>query len=132
VRWTARLLARAAAAVAVLAAVLGVVMLLEGFAVAVAAHLPWLSHFLAMDTQASPNYDFGSGTGPMVLTALTSSTIIAGLWHGMNCHEPGCYRIGRHKVDGTPWCNSHQGKARASKSTDDLLRELVALLRERQ
>ena len=35
-------------------------------------------------------------------------------WRGSkhNCHDKGCWRIGRHTVDGTPWCDRHHHKAR--------------------
>ena len=31
-----------------------------------------------------------------------------------NCHERRCWRVGRHAVDGTPWCNRHHQAARAA------------------
>ena len=61
---------------------------------------------------AGTNYAFASGPGPMFLTAAGLSTIIAGLWHHVNCHQDGCLRIGRHKVGGTPWCGRHHELAR--------------------
>ena len=86
------------------------------------------AHFFGIDTQASQNYDFVSGVGPMIITALGFSGMILGLWHSLNCHEPGCLRIGRHKVSGTPWCNIHHEKARPEKSERELLEQIVALL----
>lgn len=77
-----------------------------------AAHYRGLIHFLGIDTQASDNYDFTSGIGPMLLTAAGMTTLISGLWHGHHCHAPGCWRIGRHRIDGTPWCNRHHRQAR--------------------
>lgn len=79
---------------------------------------------------AGTNYAFTSGPGPMFLTAVGLSTIIAGLWHHVNCHEPGCMRIGRHKIDGTPWCNTHQGKAR--ERADATLNDVVEAVKELQ
>lgn len=38
---------------------------------------------------------------------------VLGAWHKVNCHQGGCWRIGRHHVDGTPWCNHHHHAARA-------------------
>jgi hypothetical protein len=35
------------------------------------------------------------------------------------CHTSGCYRIGRHQVDGTPWCNKHHQQARKPKAPVD-------------
>lgn len=60
----------------------------------------WLIHFLGIDTQQSDNYDFVSGSGPMLEAALFQSTIIVGLWHTVNCHTDGCLRIGRHHIAG--------------------------------
>lgn len=37
---------------------------------------------------------------------------VAGAYHKHNCHERRCWRIGKHSVDGTPWCNKHHKKAR--------------------
>lgn len=101
---------------------------LAALTVACAAFDRALIHFLGIDTQESDNYDFFSGSGPFILTALGQTTIIAGLWHHVNCHEPGCLLIGRHKVDGTPWCNRHHENARAAIGTDELLRQVVARL----
>lgn len=49
---------------------------------------------------AGTNYAFASGPGPMILTASLGSTVIAGLWHHLNCHTAGCPRIVRHKISG--------------------------------
>lgn len=76
------------------------------------------------------NYAFASGPGPMILTAAGMSTIIGGLWRTHNCHEDGCYRIGKHKVNGTPWCNLHHEAARHVKTVEELLTETNDLLRE--
>jgi len=87
-------------------------MLAAAAAVLCALHGRGLIHFLGIDTQASDNYDFTSGIGPMLLTAAGMTTLVSGLWHGHNCHAPGCWRIGRHRIDGTPWCNRHHRQAR--------------------
>ena len=79
-------------------------------------------------SQATQQYAFVSGVGPMLLTAAGMSTIIAGLWHGLNCHEEGCWRIGRHKVRGTPWCNGHHENARTVLTLEDRLDTLIGLL----
>jgi hypothetical protein len=81
-------------------------------------------------SQSTDNYAFVSGVGPILLTALLGSSVVAGLWHALNCHEEGCYRIGRHKVKGSPWCNSHHENARASETLEDKLDKLIALLTE--
>lgn len=94
----------------------------------------WLSFFVAnrlgFDAQSTPQYGFSSGIGPMLLTALGMSTIIVSLWHTQNCHEDGCWNLGKHKVNGTPWCNVHAEAARQRENTDDLLREIRDELRK--
>ena len=30
-------------------------------------------------------------------------TVFFTLWHHLNCHTKGCWRIGRHAVEGTPY-----------------------------
>ena len=87
-----------------------------------------IRHALGIDTQQSMAYDFVSGSGPMFVTIIGYSTIITGFWHHVNCHEPGCWRFGRHKVNGTPWCNRHHEKARPDETVADKLDRIIALL----
>ena len=63
-------------------------------------------------SQATQQYAFVSGVGPMLLTAVLGSSALATVWHSLNCHQEGCWRIGRHKVKGSPWCNTHHEQAR--------------------
>ena len=82
--------------------------------------MPWwhvVQHWLAVHTGSSntpgtpPNYNFWSGSG----SDLGEVAIIGGiitLVRKHTCHEPKCYRISRHVVDGSPWCDKHHGKAR--------------------
>jgi hypothetical protein len=79
--------------------------------------------------KAGTNYAFASGPGPMLLTAVGMSTIITGLWHAHNCHQDGCWRIGKHKVNGTPWCNVHHEQARAERSMEVMMDELITEIR---
>lgn len=77
----------------------------------------WLTvHTGSENTPGSPpNYNFFSGSGSdlseVTLLGLVASFVL-GAWHHVNCHEPGCPRIGKHKVDGTPWCTRHHEAAR--------------------
>ena len=57
-------------------------------------------HLFGIDTQQSDNYDFWSGVGPVLVTAIGLSTLIAGAWHHLNCHTDSCLRIGRFPVAG--------------------------------
>lgn len=85
-----------------------------------------LAHALGIDTQQSQEYDFVSGVGPMIITALGLGSLITGLLHHVNCHQAGCWRIGKHKVAGTPWCGRHHQDARPTQTVEDLLRDLSA------
>ena len=85
---------------------------------AIAAYEHGFAHFMGIDTQQSQNYDFVSGVGPMFITAIGLSSLIAGLWHHVNCHQSGCWRIGKHKIDGTPWCSYHHEAVRATDAVD--------------
>jgi hypothetical protein len=76
-----------------------------------------VQHWLTVHTGSSnepgvaPNYNFWSGSGSDI-AEVTLLGMAAGWWHKHNCHEERCWRIGRHAVDGTPWCNRHHRQAR--------------------
>jgi hypothetical protein len=74
-------------------------------------------------------YQLESGFVP-ALTVLSLLGTVAGLWHSVNCHKRRCWRIGRHKVDGTPWCDHHHGEARekAAATLEDVVARLDSLL----
>jgi hypothetical protein len=72
-------------------------------------------------------YQLLSGFIP-ALTVLSLATLLAGGYHHINCHEPGCPRIGKHKVNGTPWCNIHHEHARPEVSDNELLADIAATL----
>ena len=71
------------------------------------------------------SYQLESGFVP-ALTVVSLATLIGGAWHHLNCHEAGCWRPGKHKVDGTPWCNRHHSRAR--ERTQATLEDVVARL----
>jgi hypothetical protein len=58
-------------------------------------------------------YQLLSGFVP-ALTVVSLATLLGGAWHHVNCHAEGCWRIGKHKVDGSPWCSRHHEAARAN------------------
>jgi hypothetical protein len=104
-------------------------------AIALGAWAVWIGLFpqdwqnwLGFSNQATGQYAFASGPGPMMLTAAGMGSIITGLWHAHNCHVDGCWSIGRHKINGTPYCNTHHEDARHEKTAEQLLSEAVALL----
>ena len=70
-------------------------------------------------------YQLESGFIP-ALTVLSLVTFLAGAWHHVNCHQDGCWRIGKHKVDGSPWCGKHHEDARrnAAATLDDVVAKL--------
>lgn len=103
---------------------------------AIVAYEHGFAHFLGIDTQQSQNYDFVSGVGPMLITAVGYGGLITAVIGKFNCHEQGCWRIGKHHVNGTPWCGLHHSHARPERSENELLAsiesqlgELVTLLR---
>lgn len=63
-----------------------------------------LAHVLGIDTQQSFYYDFWSGFATQA-TLLFSA---AGLYHKHQCHARRCPRLGKHVVDGSPWCTRHR------------------------
>lgn len=97
----------------------------------------WYGMFLianvaGFNKQITPQYGFSSGIGPMILAALGYSTLVASLWHGFNCHEQGCWAIGRHRVNGTPWCNAHHEQARTEITDSDRLDRIISLMEAQQ
>lgn len=81
-------------------------------------------------------YQFLSGFVP-ALTAVSLVSLIAGAWHHVNCHADGCWRIGKHKVEGTPWCSRHEVEARANTrqqvtldAISEQLAEIISLMKD--
>jgi hypothetical protein len=75
----------------------------------------WLLHPLGVcvgpAVDACRGYNFWSGIG----SDFSEITLLAGvymIWRKHNCHEVKCLRIGKHTVDGTPYCNKHHKEAR--------------------
>jgi hypothetical protein len=71
-------------------------------------------------------YGFHSGIGGAAYIAVFPAMILF-YWHH-TCHVARCLRPGRHRVDGTPWCNRHHIGARqklaVTGSAHDLGRQL--------
>lgn len=70
----------------------------------------WIYHWLGL-AGTGPVYGFWSGFGSDV-SEFTLLGLVFGAYRKHNCHTRGCWRIGRHQVNGTPWCNRHHEKAR--------------------
>lgn len=81
-----------------------------------------LLHWLAVHTgtlnEPGPYYGFWSGFGSD-LGEVALLGAIFGAYHKHNCHQPRCWRVGRHTVDGTPWCNHHHQAARIAPDPGD-------------
>ena len=66
-----------------------------------------------------------------IIPALTIVSLLGSLgaaYHLHNCHEDGCWRLGKHRVSGTPWCGIHVGGARQETTDSDRLDKLIDLL----
>lgn len=74
-------------------------------------------------------YQLWSGFVPS-LTVLSLLGTLASLYHLKNCHAEGCWRLGKHHVNGTPYCRHHEHLARPERSTEDLLTELLQVQKE--
>jgi hypothetical protein len=75
-------------------------------------------------------YQMWSGIVP-ALTVISLFTALGGAWHLHNCHLAGCWRIGKHKIDGTPWCSRHMHLAPSrvlGRSDHDTLEEICGHL----
>ncbi len=67
----------------------------------------WLAHILGLDSVSGMPYAFWSGFGSDLGIF---GAVLALYWRHV-CHKPKCWRIGRHVVAGTPWCNRHHRAA---------------------
>lgn len=70
------------------------------------------------------------------LASLTVLSLVGGLlslYHLRNCHHDGCWRLGKHVVNGSPWCNVHKDTVTPQQTENEILQQLlteVSLLRE--
>jgi len=62
------------------------------------------------------------------LTILSLIVSVGGAYHLHNCHQDGCWRIGKHRIAGTPWCDRHKDQAVPRRSTEELLARIEELL----
>jgi hypothetical protein len=81
--------------------------------------------------QGTPwTYQLESGFVP-ALTVLTLLSAVGSLYHLHNCHQDGCWRFGKHRVNGTPYCQHHHHLVRPLRSTEELLTDILAELKKR-
>lgn len=79
----------------------------------------WLAYMTGSANTAGtpPNYNFWSGFGSDVGEATLIAAIL-GMFRKHNCHQHHCWRVGRHIVDGTPFCNRHHEAARKQRTEE--------------
>jgi len=99
-------------------------VVLGGFCIALVVGIAFLiaffdvaRHWLALHTgtlHGGPDiyYNFWSGFGSDIGEATLISAVSIGVYTGVrkaNCHTKGCWRIGHHRLDGTPYtlCRHH-------------------------
>lgn len=63
-------------------------------------HFHGPEHFFGIDTQASPNYDFVSGFGPILATLVGWTGLICSFVYHRNCHVRKCWGLGRFPMAG--------------------------------
>lgn len=108
-------------------------------AVAWAACLTWLGLYhpygvrFAIGTWPVPQgtpwtYQLESGFVP-ALTVLTLLTGLFSLYHLHNCHYETCWRLGKHKIGGTPWCSRHQHLGHEHREVAEILEDILTELR---
>ena len=100
-------------------------------------------HWFALHTgilKGGPDvyYNFWSGFGSDLGEATLISAVLVGLYTGVrrvNCHTKGCWRIGRHRLDGTPYvlCRHHHPEVpNDGASHAHILREYQRVRKEAQ
>lgn len=74
--------------------------------------LAWLVHTLGIDFTVSYGhwvwYNFWSGFGSDLTEFAIIGSLVVGMRH-LNCHVKGCWRVGNHSLEGTPYklCRKH-------------------------
>ena len=84
--------------------------------VLIAVFFAFLRHWIAVHSgttnESGEYYAFWSGFGADLGEGTLISAVALGVYTGarkVNCHEKGCWRIGHHPLDGTPYilCRHH-------------------------
>lgn len=103
-----------------------------------------LLHLLGVDNLSGPWYGFWSGIGSDLSEIAGLLTVAWIFYRRHNCHVHGCWRIGRHSVEGTPHvvCRRHgvglpeqitpdhiaEAQRLAGKDTEAVLRRLDVII----
>jgi hypothetical protein len=74
-------------------------------------------------------YQLESGFVP-ALTVLTLLSAVTSLYHLHNCHVETCWRLGKHRINGSPYCNVHKDSVKPVETIEELARREIALLTE--
>jgi hypothetical protein len=69
-------------------------------------------------------YQLESGFVP-ALTVLTLLGALTSMWHLHNCHSDRCWRLGKHKINGTPWCSKHEDEGRRYQAEHDVMSQIL-------
>lgn len=72
-------------------------------------------------------YQLESGFIP-ALTVLTLLGALASMWHVHNCHYETCWKLGKHRINGTPWCSGHKQYGEHEVSDHHLLEQILNAL----
>lgn len=72
-------------------------------------------------------YQLWSGFIP-ALTVLSLLGSLGAAYHLHNCHADRCWRIGKHRVEGTPWCTRHLAQAKAERTAVAVLESIEAVV----
>lgn len=68
----------------------------------------FLYHWLGLDNASGAPYLWWSGFfGDMTIFGAA-----VGIYYKHTCHDPHCFRIGKHVYEGTPYCTKHHPEGR--------------------
>lgn len=78
-------------------------------------------HFLGIDNVSGYAYGFWSGFGSDLGEIALVGAVI-GIYRKHNCHVKGCWRIGKHPVDSTPFvvCRKHHPDIDQAPTAEDV------------
>lgn len=85
----------------------------------------WLSHWAGLDNGSGALYLFYSGIASFILSLSVVGGLI-GLWRKHECHQDGCWRIGKHPAaDGAlVLCRRHHPDIKGRRLTAEVIAEM--------
>jgi hypothetical protein len=119
-------------AVVIVAAIVGLGLLIASFD---AARHWFAFHTGILHGGPDPYYNFWSGFGSDLGEATLISAVSIGVYTGVrkvNCHTKGCWRIGHHALEGTPYilCRKHHPGVPTHGATHEHILELHRKIEE--